>query len=295
MTTAAVESLPAVDLGLGLELIRFLVAIAARCGNVCAGQDEPRLFVLGEGEGGGLVAIYGVAAIASVEIRRGDELTAVLVGVAVGAVVKFDFEQRVLPFWDMTLVAIHAGMTTFEWIGAGGVLLHREGRGLPPLHRVTVGAFDPAGPLGELSIVRIGLVAVGTFIEGQRFLEVAAGMALLAADLGMFPFQRILGFGVVEVLAQLRCRDLLPSRRRMACRAGLLEGAVMRIRMAIRAFLEGNAGVARLPVRTIGVALLALYFGMQPGQWISRLGVIELADVDLFPVFIVVALQAVLG
>jgi hypothetical protein len=68
--------------------------------------------------------------------------------------------------------------------------------------------------------------------------------------------------------------------------------------MAIGAQIERNTHVLRLAVGSVDVALGALHLGMQAGQGIARLRVIELgltrlADVDRFPVQEIMALQAI--
>jgi len=59
---------------------------------------------------------------------------------------------------------------------------------------------------------------------------------------------------------------------------------VVRVFVAIGTLVEGDASVLRLAVRSVGVALGALHFFMQPGQGIARLRVIELTDINLLPV-----------
>ena len=75
----------------------------------------------------------------------------------------------------------------------------------------------------------------------------------------------------------------------MAGRAGLGEAALVRIFVAIRAQVEWDADVLRLAIGAVGVALGALHLGVQAGQGIASLAVIELADVNRLPVHEVVA------
>ena len=75
----------------------------------------------------------------------------------------------------------------------------------------------------------------------------------------------------------------------MAGGAGLRETAVVWILVAIGAEIEGYADVLRLAIGTVGVALGALHLSVQAGQRIAGLAVIELADVELFPVDEIVA------
>lgn len=62
--------------------------------------------------------------------------------------------------------------------------------------------------------------------------------------------------------------------------------------MAIGALAERNTHVLRLAVGSVRVALGALHLGMQAGQCIARLRVIELRCADRFPVLEIVALLA---
>ena len=73
---------------------------------------------------------------------------------------------------------------------------------------------------------------------------------------------------------------------------------MMRVFVTIGALVERNAHVLRLAVRPVGVALGALYLGMQASQGIAglrvvKLGLTGLADIDRLPVHKIVALQAV--
>ena len=93
MTTSTVQIAPMVDnSGLGVELRRFLVAVATGNGDVPSGECEMSLLVFGEGKGGRLIAIHRMAPVACVEIRRGGELSSVPIGMAICAAIEFDFE-----------------------------------------------------------------------------------------------------------------------------------------------------------------------------------------------------------
>src|SRR5579864_962122 len=270
------------------------MAVGAGHGDVPAGQRELRFLVLRMREGRRLVSIQSVALIAGVEVRCGDKLSGVLILVARSALVKLDFEQRVLAFGDVTLVAVHAGMSALQRIGAGGMVFHRVRRRLPALHGVAWEALATAVAFGKLSVVRIGLVAVRALAENQRLLEVPVGVALFATDSRVFAFQRVLGFRVIEILAERLLRDSLPTRGTMARGTCLGEAAVVRVLVAIGTQVEWNARVPRLAIRSVRVALGALHLGVETGQRIARLRVIELvANLQRLPIFVVVTLQAV--
>ena len=79
----------------------------------------------------------------------------------------------------------------------------------------------------------------------------------------------------------------------MASLANLRESAAMRILVAIRTLIEYDAGVLRLPIRAIGVALCALHLRVHASQRITCFGMIELADAHRFPILEVVARLAI--
>lgn len=72
------------------------------------------------------------------------------------------------------------------------------------------GALAAIRTLGKLSLVGIGLVAIGALREGNRLFEIPAAVALDAAHHGVFSHQWELGFRVIEFLVQTR-RKFLPS------------------------------------------------------------------------------------
>ncbi len=124
-------------------------------------------------------------------------------------------------------------------------------------------AFAAIWTHSELSLVWIGLVAVGTFREDNRLFEITAAVALNAPDRGMFSEQRELGLRVIKLVVQAR-RKLLPSAAVVTGLATLRERAVMRIAMAIRTLPKRNAGVTRLVIRTGRVALFARNLHVHP-------------------------------
>lgn len=215
-----------------------------------------------------------------------------LVTVAVRATLKLDLEQRVLALGDVALRASQTGVTALQRISAGGVLLHCKERGPPSLHVVAGCAFALVRALGELAIVGIGFVAIHTLLEGDRLLEISIGVALRAIHGRMVPFQRKLRFRVVEPLIDQRQRYRLPARGAMAGLAALREAAAMRILVAVRALIKGNAYILRLAIGAIRMTSSALYRGVQAGERVPGFGVVELSDGDALPVFNVVTLLA---
>jgi hypothetical protein len=98
---------------------------------------------------------------------------------------------------------------------------------------------------------------------------------------------------VVELFVDALKRDLLPSTGAVTRRAGLRKAATVWIFVAIRAQAKGDAGIARLAIWTTRMTLGALYLRVQPRKRVTRLAVVELADIDGFPVDEVVARLAI--
>lgn len=92
--------------GFWLEFRGLLVAIAARNRNVPACQKEVGLLVASQRKRRWFISFKIVAAVASIEIGRSCELTAVLVAVAVSAALEIDFEQSVFAPGDVALRAL---------------------------------------------------------------------------------------------------------------------------------------------------------------------------------------------
>lgn len=159
---------------------------------------------------------------------------------------------------------------------------------------MATGALASIRTLRELSLVRIGLVAVRALGERNRLLEISAAVALDASDRGMFSEQRKLGFGMVEFLIQTR-RKLLPSTSVVAGLASLGKCSVVRIAMATRALAEGDSCVSRLIIRTRRVALFARNLHVHACQRITGFRVIKLLWAYRFPVGRVVALGAIVA
>lgn len=155
-------------------------------------------------------------------------------------------------------------------------------------------ALPRIGALEKLPVVYV-LMAIHAFGENQLLFEIAIGMACGAIYRLMFSFQGEFSLGMVETLIDLLQRNSLPSHGTVAGFTPLREAAVMRVLVAFGTLIEGNADVPWLAVRSICVTLGALHLRVEPGQWISRFGVIELSDIDLLPVNKVVAGSAVLS
>ena len=218
-----------------------------------------RLFMSGQCERRGLVSLQRVAAFAGVEIGSRRELSIVLVFVAIGATCEFDFKKRVFAFRNMTLRTLHREMFPFERIGGGRVIFHRECRGFEAIDGVASRTLRPLRPLGELAVMRVGLVTVHARSKRDRLLEISTRMAERAVHGHMLSLQRVLRLGVIEVLIHRSQGNLLPTRGAVAGLAALRETAMMRIHVAIGALRERQSCIPRLAVGAGGMALFTLH------------------------------------
>ena len=72
-------------------------------------------------------------------------------------------------------------------------------------------------------------------------------------------------------------QEFLPSRSRVALFATLFKGALVRVDMAVNASAETHALESRRTTRHVGLmTLFTCHLNMQPSQWITRLGMVEL-------------------
>lgn len=157
------------------------------------------------------------------------------------------------------------------------------------------GALAATGTLGELSLVRVRLVTIHAFLESQRFLEIAARVALGTLHAGMLPEQWILGCRVIEAFDDCLCRYFFPSAGVVTRLAALREASAMRIGVTIGALAECDSGVAWFIVQSGCMTFLASDLCVQPSQRIAGLSMVELPNADGFPIVVSVALEAVLA
>ena len=216
-------------------------------------------------EGGWFVCFEVVAAVASVEVGRCGKLPGVAVRVAIGAALKLDPEQRVLALGNVALRAFHPGVSALQRICTRSVFLHREGGRLPPVQVVTGGALPAIGPFSKLPVMRIGLVAIHALAQRPGLLEVTVGMALGAIQgEHVFLAEDILSWSGRSARPPLATEIFFHPDVLWPGLAALREASVMRILVAVRTLVEGNAHVLRLAVRSVDVALRALNLRMPP-------------------------------
>lgn len=155
-----VQIFPVIDgRGFRFELRRLLVTIRAGHCNVTTCEYKSRLLMVRQSKSGWSVAFEVMTAVTGVEVRGGRKLSGMAIAVAIGAAVKFDFVQRVLPFRDVALRALEPRVAALQRILRGCMVLYGEFRRFPCVNRVTRAALSGISALHELAVVRI-LVAV---------------------------------------------------------------------------------------------------------------------------------------
>src|SRR5271165_5671345 len=92
------------------------VAVSAGDRYVSASEGEAGVAMLGDGEGGAVEILYGVARLAAVVVRSSSKLIVVGVLVAIAAVFKFHFVDRVFSGRDVALGTGDGYMFAFERI-----------------------------------------------------------------------------------------------------------------------------------------------------------------------------------
>jgi len=216
----------------------FFVAVAARRRDMAAGKLKSCVLVACQCEGGGTIALQGVALVTAIQVRSAGELFLVLVLVAVHTLCELEPVDCVLAFRNVALPALQRGMLQFQRISRIGVVLHGVLGRPEALNRVARTALTGIGPLRELPAVNV-FVAVSALLKHDHLLEVAAGVALHAPDCLMFSFQWVLRLGVIKLLLHISQGNTFPAIRVMAGLASLLsEASFVGISMAVTALAE---------------------------------------------------------
>ena len=218
-----------------------------------------RLLVAGQRERRGFVPLQRVASLAGIEVRSPGELPIVLVFVAISATRKHNLEQCVFALGNMTLGAFDGEVFAFERIGRGRVIFRRERRRFEAVHSVASRALRAPRSLGELAVVRIGLVTIHTLCERNRLFEISASVTECAIHGRVFALERILRLRVIKVLTHRSQRNSLPAFGAVAGLTALREASVVWISVAVRTFGKRYPGVTRLAVGCRRVALFTLH------------------------------------
>lgn len=103
-----------------------LVTIGTRHGSMSARQCETSVAMLGDRVRGAMEVLHGVAALAFIEIRRGDELAIVCIFMAIRAGREFHFVNRVFACGQMALGAFHGDVLALQRVIGIVVLFHAE-------------------------------------------------------------------------------------------------------------------------------------------------------------------------
>jgi hypothetical protein len=176
-----------------------LVAVNAGYRYVSACQFEIYLLVTGQCHRRLMKSRFVMALLTTVEVRRFGKLSRMRVLMTVKAQRKLHLVDCCLSGWNVALRAQGVGVLFAQ--RESGLIVLRESilRWLKVVHGMAGLACTLIGPFGKLAIVRIWFMAVGTELECNRFLEVAAVVTGFAVYLGVFALKRILGGRVVEL------------------------------------------------------------------------------------------------
>ena len=123
--------------------------------------------------------------------------------VAVGTLGEVNLVESIFSAWDVALRTLESTVLTFKWVSRVLVRSHVKQRWLPAVYRMTRGTFAPVTALRKLADVLI-FVAIQAPGEGHRFLEISVHVAQQAINGLMFPKQRVLSLGVVEIRGERR-------------------------------------------------------------------------------------------
>lgn len=254
-----------------------LVAIEAGHGHVPARKREAGFVMPPQSEGGRRVGLDRVAILAAAIVRRPGELAFVDVRVTVQTLGVFEAIIRALPGGNVTLGAGNRGVFSLQRVACGGVLGHSELCSLEAFDRVAslAGAAVLAGT--KLSTMRIRSMAISAFSVrqwGVKGLPVVTGAATHG---GVLSEQRVPGAGVVEDGTHPCRRHLLPHGDAVAGIAVGFEAPAMRIGVAGRAFVKGQADVlgSLLFATQQLVALLTGHADVRSGKREFRFGMVE--------------------
>ena len=255
------------------------MALPARYCHVRSTKWKLRGFMPCQRIAGGFKPRHRVATLAAIIPGRTRKLPFVDIGVAIAALRRFDFVDRVQSLGKVAFFAGDSVVPALQRIGRLLVHGNRKGGRFETLHRMARRAFSVILTSVELPLVRVVLVAIQAFLEGDRPVKIPAHVAQFAAHADVLPPQRILGRRMVEALAHRRCGNMLPSGRGVTGLACHLENSTMSIGVAILTSAECQADVLQdLRIACFRLmALLARHAGVLARQRIAGLRMIELA------------------
>ena len=215
------------------------VALRAGNGHVGPGEHEACVLVLCNRERGAMKVLYGVAILATVLVRRGGELLVMRILVAIRTRSELHFVDRILTSGRVTFVTSYCGMFTFQRIVRSRVFFNAKLRWLPAFDGMAFRTLSLARPRLELTLVRIGGMAIRALSKGQLLLEIASAMAIAAGNFHMRSQQRVFRFRMVELHGRAH---FFPTGRGVAGLARSFKGPLVRIGVAVNARAEFDAG-----------------------------------------------------
>lgn len=242
---------------IGTSTRAFFVTITAGNYRVRAIQRESRFAMHRDCKFRTAKIIDRMARFTAVLVRSHHELPVVGILVAVPALRKFHFVNRIRPRGNVALGAFHAGVLAQQRISGSGVLLHSKGAGLPPPFCVTFRALPFARPSFKLALVRIGSVTIHAVCVRHRSLEIGFCVATGAGDGLVLSEQRKVSFGVRKSAKPHVSR---PAGRIVAGLATRGEAALVGVRVARRARVERKPYVLNVRHR-VGNHCVALVAG----------------------------------
>lgn len=161
------------------------VALRAGHGHVGSGQHKAGVLVLGDGESRAMKVLYSVAILTTILVGSGGKLLVMGVLVAIRARGELHFVDGILAGRRVTFVTSDSRMLSFQRVVRSRVLLHAKLRWLPALDGMAFRTLALARARLELTLVRIGSMAISALRKGHLLLEIATAMALAAPDFQM--------------------------------------------------------------------------------------------------------------
>lgn len=153
--------------------------------------------MLGDREGRAVEIHNGMAVFTPVLVRGGRKLSVVGVFVAIRAGGEFHFVNRVFADGNVTLVAFHFGVLSFQRIFGSRMFLDAKQRRLPSIHFVAFRALPFLLAVLELAVMNI-LMAIHAVGKLERTLEVPACMASNAIHFDVRAEEGVFCLGMVE-------------------------------------------------------------------------------------------------
>lgn len=183
--------------------VRRFVTFGTGGSYVCTSQLESCAFMACQCKRGRKIAPYGMTLLTAIDVGSSRKLRLVHVIMAIEALGKLDLEARVSASRDVAPCAVDIRMFSDERVKSRRVLFHPERRGFESVHVVAGLAAPAVRSFYKLITVGARFVTVSAILERNWFLEIAAGVALLATNFPVLSKQWVLCFGVIEPCAYI--------------------------------------------------------------------------------------------